>query len=249
MSEDLLPQPERIERFAGDLVAYLRSLFPMRFYSGEAWADLYCAAALLRLADMAESVLVHMPHRRDLDAAAALRSMYELAVTVCWVLAAPEERKELWEGEALIQQLRSHNDLATFGETLLDQREVQAGEAARGMPALTDRASQVDEYWTGRVDGLQPRNHLLSFRGLYIAVYRLGSQPTHGSIASLIPYIDQQPRRFEVRSHARDLSPVLYALVSPLLSITMVIAASRFRAIDTDRVRGLNDSATTGGGL
>lgn len=170
MTDGVLPAADRIERFTGELVAYVRSLYPMRFYGGEAWANLYTSAALLRLADMAEAVLVHMPQRRDLDAAASLRSMYELVVTVCWVFAAPEERKELWEGEALIQQLKLHNDLAAFGERLLDEREIQAGSSARGMPPLTERARQADEYWSDRVDGLHPGDHLLSFRGLSLCI-------------------------------------------------------------------------------
>lgn len=127
MTPDVLPAEDRIERYAGELVAYVRSLFPMRFYQGEKWWTLYVATALLRLADMADAVLANLSARRDLDAVGAVRSMYELTVTVAWVLADPEHRKELWEGEALIQQLRLHNDLANFGETLLAPAEIQAG--------------------------------------------------------------------------------------------------------------------------
>jgi hypothetical protein len=249
MSSGVLPSADRIDHFAGELIAYVRSLYPMRFYTGETWADLYASAGVLRLADMAESVLAHMPDRRDLDAAAALRSMYELVVTVCWVLAAPQDRKELWEGEALAQQLKLHNDLARFGETLLDAEQVQEAKNARGMPALADRAAQADEYWSGRVDGLHPGGHLLSFRGLYVAIYRLGSQPTHASIASLLPYVDEQRRRFAVRQPTHDTSPLVYALVAPLLAIALMVAATRFRAIDGDRVRELNDAATAAGPL
>lgn len=249
LSSGALPAADRIDHFAGKLIAYVRSLYPMRFYSGESWADLYASAALLRLADMADAVLAHMPARRDLDAVAALRSMYELVVTVCWVLAAPQERKELWEGEALAQELKLHNDLARFGETLLDAEQLEDGKNARGMPALADRAAQADAYWSTRVEGLHPGDHLLSFRGLYIAVYRLGSQPTHASIASLLPYIEQQARRFAVRQGEPDTSTVVYALVSPLLSIAVMVAATRFRAVDGDQVRKLNDAATAAGPL
>lgn len=116
VTSNVLPAEDRIERYTRDLVAYVRSLFPMRFYAGEKWWTVYTAAALLRLTDMADAVLVHLPQCRDLDAAAALRSMYELAVTVAWVLIDPERRTELWQGEARAQELKLHNDLATFGE-------------------------------------------------------------------------------------------------------------------------------------
>jgi hypothetical protein len=42
---------------------------------------------------------------------------------------------------------------------------------------------------------------------------------------------------------------VVYALVSPLLSIAVMVAATRFRAVDGDQVRKLNDAATAAGPL
>jgi hypothetical protein len=136
MAEDVLPAEDRIAHCTGELIAYVRSLFPMRFYSGEKWWTLYTSAALLRMADMADSVLAHMPARRELDAWAALRSMYELAVTIAWLLIEPVARKQLWEGEALIQQLKLHHDIATFGESLLTSAQVASAQASQGMPAL-----------------------------------------------------------------------------------------------------------------
>lgn len=242
----MLPGDDRIERYNGELVGYVRSLFPMRFYQGEKWSTMYMATALLRVADMAEAVLAHLPARRDLDAAAAVRSLYELAVTVAWVLADPEPRKELWEGEALVQQLKLHNDLAGFGETLLSVGQQQAAANAKGMPPLTQRAGEADVHWATRVRGLHAASHLLSFRGLYNVIYRLGSQPTHGSIASLLPYIDQEPNRYVVRPLKPD-NRVPYALVSPLLAITLTIAATRVTWIDEAKVRQLNDLACASG--
>lgn len=238
-----LPGKDRIEHYVRELVAYVRSPFPMRFYSGEAWWTLYTAAAVLRLADMAESVLAHMADRRDQDASAALRGMYELAVTVTWILIDPEHRKAQWEGEALIQQLRLHNDLATFGENLLTSSEVESAEGAVGLPPLTNRAEESDIHWAPRVAGLHAPGHLLSFRGLYNAIYRLGSQSTHGSIASLLAYIRQEPTRFVVQPPEPE-SNLPFALVSPLLSMTLIVVATQVRWIDEAKVRALNDAAT-----
>lgn len=238
-----LPDEDRIEHYVGELVAYVRSHFPMRFYSGEAWWTLYTAAAVLRLADMSESVLAHMADRRDQDASAALRGMYELAVTVTWILIDPEDRKAQWEGEALIQQLRLHNDLATFGENLLTPSEVTSAEGRTGLPPLTNRAEESDVHWAPRIAGLHAPGHLLSFRGLYNAIYRLGSQSTHGSIASLLAYIRQEPTRFVVQA-PEPTSALPYALVSPLLSMTLIVVATGVPWIDEAKVRELNDAAT-----
>lgn len=238
-----LPDEDRIEHYVGELVTYARSHFPMRFYGGEAWWMLYTAAAVLRLADMAESVLAHMADRRDQDASAALRGMYELAVTVTWILIDPEHRKAQWEGEALIQQLRLHNDLAAFGGNLLTSADVESAKGAVGLPPLTNRAEESDVHWAPRVAGLHAPGHLLSFRGLYNAIYRLGSQATHGSIASLLVYIRQEPARFVVQP-PEPASNLPYALVSPLLSMTLVIVATQVLWIDEVKIRALNDAAT-----
>jgi Family of unknown function (DUF5677) len=246
MTDEVLPSEERIARHTGELVGYVRSLFPMRFYGGEKWWTLHVAAAVLRLADMADAVLAHMPARRDQDASAALRSMYELVVTVSWVLIYPENRKELWEGEALIQQLKLHNDLAAFGEALLTPAEITSAQSATGMLPLTTRAEQSDAHWSQRIHGLHAPGHLLSFRGLYNVIYRFGSQPTHGSIASLLPYIEQEPTRFAVRSPERD-SVLPYALVSPLLAMALIVVSSEVKWIDGDKVREINDKASQPG--
>jgi hypothetical protein len=181
---EALPQTDRIEYYTRELVQYTRDRFPQRFYGGESWSSMYTAAAILRLTDIVDSVLAHPPARRDQDAWAALRGMYELAVTTVWVLAEPETRKFLWEGEAKKQQLKLHNDLLLVGETLLSDSEITEAKAAAGRPVLANRASAADAHWPSRVRGLHPAGGLLSFRGLYTVIYRTGSQPTHGSIAS-----------------------------------------------------------------
>lgn len=247
------PAEDRIERYTGELITYTRSLFPMRFYKGEKWWTLYTAAAVLRLADISDSVLAHMTPRRDLDASSALRSMYELGVTVTWILIDPEARKPLWEGETQIQQLKLHNDLASFGVPLLNSKELSDAQAAkdahREPPPLHNRAEESDDYWHTRIEGLHAPGNLLSFRGLYNAIYRLGSAQTHGTIASLLPYVEQHSNRFVVRQAQPTSGTVPYALVSPLLAITLTVAASKVEWIDADKVRDLNNKACAPGSV
>src|SRR4051794_3734064 len=164
-----LPSEARITEHLGEMVRYIHSRYPMRFYQGEKWWTVHASAAALRMADMADATLAHITDHRDQEAAAALRNLYEMVVTLVWVLIDPIERRHHWEGEALIQQLKLHNDLATFGETLLDPSEIAAGRSATGMPPLVNRAKECDEHWVQRVAGLHADGHLLSFRGLYIA--------------------------------------------------------------------------------
>jgi hypothetical protein len=195
------------------------------------------------MADMADATLVHMSAHRDQDAAAALRNLYEMVVTLVWVPIDPIERRHRWEGEALIQQLKLHRDFATFGETLFDPQEIAAGRAATGMPPLANRAKECDEHWAPRVPGLYDDGHLLSFRGLYNAIYRLGSQSTHASVASLNPYVKRESRRLVV-APPDDSTTLPYALISPLLAMALSVLATEVKWIDGKNVREINDRAT-----
>jgi hypothetical protein len=112
----------------------------------------------------------------------------------------------------------------------------------RSRPAPTRLTS------TGRrgFQGSHAPGHLLSFRGLYNAIYRVGSQPTHGSIASLLPYRDQESNRFVVRQPKSE-STLPYALVSPLLAMTLTVVSSEVKWIDEPKVRAINDAACASG--
>jgi hypothetical protein len=165
------------------------------------------------------------------------------------MLTDPKANQSLWEGETLIQQLRLHNDLATFGEELLNQREIDAAKAARGMPGLADRALSADTHWADRIEGLHAPGHLLSFRGLYNVIYRVGSQTAHGSIAGIAPFIEEAPRRFIVRRPTPADPGLPYALVCPLLTILLTVVADTVKWIDKTKVQALNDLACLPGPL
>jgi hypothetical protein len=84
---------------------------------------------------------------------------------------------------------------------------------------------------------------LLSFRGLYNAIYRRGSRPVHGSIASLVPYIARESNRLVVSEVSGQLGLLDYALVSPPLAMTLTVVGGEVRWIDVPKVRELNDRA------
>jgi hypothetical protein len=112
------------------------------------------------------------------------------------------------------------------------------------MPALVDRAQECDDRWASRVHGLHGPGHLLSFRGLYNSIYRLGSQSTHASIASLGPYVTQTANRFVVAPPVQGDATLPYALVSPLLAMALTVLATEVKWIDGEKIREINDRAT-----
>jgi hypothetical protein len=99
----LYPPPRQLIRINREFVAFVRTGYPRRFWGTPIGPrDAIIAAALLRLADTLESLMLLLPRRKDLDAAVLLRSMFEQMIRLCWVLISPLERIDRWEGYTAI---------------------------------------------------------------------------------------------------------------------------------------------------
>lgn len=255
-----------VRKALAGLVAIVRDRLPMRYYRGETWWSLYTAASLVKMADTVDSILLLKTEAHNLDAQTLLRSLYEQVVSLAWIGVDPAVRQPRWLGQARWEELRLHNDAVNFGERLMSPDEIGSAKKLLGigtfetdscgrrrrrktplpdriLPPLTDRAREADEYWVNRVSGLHASDHLLGFRGLYLGVYRIGSQPTHGSMAALELYFKKERSRYVVQRAAPGPELTWY-LVAPLFGIALMIAAQQVNWIDEARVRELVDQAT-----
>jgi hypothetical protein len=235
--------PTKLRRVNRGFVRYVRANFPMRFYSGEPWWTLYAAAALLRMCDTVDGMMLLMARRKDGDALILLRSLYEQVVLFAWVAIDPDDRHRQWEGESNKEMLKLHNEALKYGETLLSAAEIAVCEAATGTPPVAEMAHEVDQYWPSQVRGLYASGHLFSFHGLYQSIYRIGSRPAHATLESLEPYVRRAPYPPTV-AERKDDSMLWYSLAAPLLGLGLVIASHRFRWLDETRVRRFVDRAT-----
>jgi Family of unknown function (DUF5677) len=268
----MLPSPEQIHSASAELVALARSHLPLRVYGGEPWWALFRKQAIVRLADTVESSMQLMRTPHDLDGHILVRSIYEQVVTFAWVAADPDRRVRRWVGEANWEKLKLHNDAVSFGEAILTPEEVEEIKTSLGfpdapppsdadcgrrrrnkpdpervMPGVADRAREADEYSPLRIRGLHPSGHLLGFRGLYLACYRIASRSAHGSSMSLDFYVTFEQPRNRHRVHLADPEQrdmIIWALVAPLFGMALVIAAQSKQWIEEDRVRSLIDLAT-----
>lgn len=265
-ASDPFPSDDVMREATAELVALVRSRLPMRYYGGERWWSMFIAAALVRMTDTVENLLVLMTDDRNLDGQTLLRSLYEQVVTFAWIGIDPDRRQCRWSGHALWDRLRLHNDAQRFGESILTDEEVvdvrkqlgigeeEADDCGstrkrknpypdRIMPSVTDRALEADKHWAGRLPGLHPSDHLLGFRGLYLGVYRVGSQSVHSSMQALEPYLTQDGARCIVGS-ARPGPRLTWAMIAPLFGIALLIAAQQVKWIDEAKVRELVDLGT-----
>ncbi|MGI8801700.1 MAG: DUF5677 domain-containing protein [Solirubrobacteraceae bacterium] len=237
MSEsETFPPPEQMREATAELVGLVRAQLPMRFYAGETWWSIFGSASLVRMCDTVESLIDQMAERRDADAQDLLRSLYDQVVAFAWIAIDPDERHQRWIDDAGAKMFELHTDAAAFGESVLTEDEIVVAEQAGRLPPMIERATEVDEYWGVRAPRLHTGDQL-SFRHLYLQVFRVGSGTT------LEPYITPKERRIVV-DRAREHTLRWYALAAPLLAMALIVASQRFVWLDWEQIGLINDRGT-----
>lgn len=230
------PTTEQIAEGASELVRIVRSQLPMRFYAGETWWSIFGAASLARMCDTVESLMDAMAARRDADAHDLVRSLYDQVVAFGWIAIDPDRRHQRWIDGAGAEMLALHREAEAFGETVLTEDELVVAEQAERLPPMIERAADVDEYWGKRA----PRTHVpdaaVSFRHLYLTLFRVGSGTT------LESHIGPGDRKIVV-DRAREHTLRWYALTPPLFAMALLIASQRFIWLDDDEIHEVNDRA------
>lgn len=220
----------------------------MRFYAREGKWPVCAAAAQLRMCDTVDSIMVLMVAQQLGDARILLRSLYEQVVVFAWVSIDPDTRLERWEGASKKAQLTLHKEALRYGANVLGPDEVAEYSATPGVPSTETMAHEDDRYWPGKVHSLHQAGGLLSFHGLYQAVYRVGSRPTHGAFAALDPYVQVRAYRRPVGSatvtEATEHAMIVYSLAAPLLGIALLIAERRFAWLDESAIQRFVNRAT-----
>jgi hypothetical protein len=229
-----LPSTDMIRKHGGELVAYVRSNFPMRFYAGEQWWSTFAAASVLRMADTVDHIITELGTMSNGDSLTLVRVVYEQGVTLCWVAIDPESHHGRWRAHALASDSKLRADIERFGAKLDPIPEPD--KSAVGLPSMDQRAEESDQHWHGKVAGLHAGTHLFSFRGLYAALYRTASRPAHASYGAVAEYVDDGARPVVVRSPTAS-EPGLAVLAVPLLGMTLAVLASRVQWINEDSVR------------
>ena len=183
---------------AGALMELVTSRLPADFdVTGDhdAW-PLIGHAFWSRMTGTLDSVFRLRPTRRGSDPMTLVRSLYEHTVHFAWLAADPSaERTGEWRRHDLTERLKADNDARSIGVELFTPAQRQAVEAQRdALPGvdslvLANLAAEADDHWEGKVEGLQSRHELRSFRGLYATAYRFQSGLAHPGERSLHPVV------------------------------------------------------------
>jgi hypothetical protein len=141
---------------------------------------------------------------------------------------------------------RFHTDAFKFGQQVLTKKEL--AEVQKGKPdlPLIDMAAAVDEHWDGQLIGFRPPRSnpgdLLTFRGLYVAIYRMGSRAAHVEADSLGPYLDYDVYPKRVYRSRKDEPSIWWPLAVPLYAHALLVCNEQMNWPDPERVKAINNA-------
>jgi Family of unknown function (DUF5677) len=240
------PSNEKTEVAARDLIALVEARLPQRFCGGESYWRFYGAAMIVRMADTVEAMLALMHADYPVDGLILLRALYEEVVGYLWVSVDPKVNFPRWIEGARAWELKMHDDATAYGMEILNEKERALAAGARMLPSLANRAADVDEHWGGRLIGFRPpskeQQGILTFRGLYVAIYRFASRAAHGQPDSLTPYTD--PHVYPARVSRSEPAPdsIWWPLAVPLYAHALLVCHDQLGWPDPERVRTIDDT-------
>jgi hypothetical protein len=127
----------------------------------------------------------------------------------------------------------------------LTPEELKETEGAKRPLPVPAMAAQVDEHWGGRLIGFRPPQKdpgdILTFGGLYVALYRIGSRAAHAQIQALDVYGDflHYPRK--VYRPTTEVS-IWWPIAVPLYAQALLVCHEQLRWPDPDNVRAINNA-------
>ncbi|MEA2407864.1 MAG: hypothetical protein QOE69_1983 [Thermoleophilaceae bacterium] len=197
----------------------------------DAW-PFFGYALLSRTTGTLDSVFRLQPTERGSDAMTLVRSLYEHIVHFAWLSADPSaERIGQWRKHDLTERLKADNDTQSVGVELFTPAQRQNFEAQRdALPGanslvLANLAGEADDYWNGKVEGLQSRHQPRSFRGLYATAYRFQSGLAHPGERSLHPVVqDVTARRKLVKVEDSFEGNGPYGMATTVYALGLLVA-------------------------
>jgi Family of unknown function (DUF5677) len=240
------PTEEKAAEAAGELIGLVEARLPQRFYRENRWRMLG-AAMVVRMADTVRSIVALTALGLDGDAMTLLRALYEQVVIYCWIASKPDDHIRRWISDAEWQQLRLHNDVVAFGQTVLTKREVEKAKKSQKLPDIAQLAEAADEHWSARIAAFRPPKgkpakpeDILNFRGLYVAIYRIASRNTHTKPQALDPYFDFEsyPNVVHLAKHVPTSYP---SLVVPLYAQALLVCHHVLKWPDSELVIAINN--------
>jgi hypothetical protein len=238
------PSNEAVLHASRALIGLVTERLPQRFYREHRWR-MVGAAMIVRMADIVDSLMVLMAGGCGVDSSILLRALYEHVVTYCWISIDRDDNYERWRSGSLYYQRALHNDAKPYGIQVLAPDELEATAGAEKSAAVPEMAKAVDEHWGSRLIGFRPPQKkpgdILTFSGLYVALYRIGSRAAHAQMQSLDVYGDFRHYPREVHRPTTEVS-IWWPIAVPLYAQALLVCYEQLRWPDPDKVRAINNA-------
>jgi hypothetical protein len=209
---------------------------------GVSWPTI-ALAFLARMASTVDAITTLAEHGRVLDGQALLRSLYEHAVTICWIAIDPPKHLPEWMAVSEQKYRALYHDAKRFGH------EIMSAEAADqlGTPErkwqLDKRAEEVDDFWSPRIDAFRPPSWdsegLLTFRGMYLGIFRPASRIVHAEPWSIDPLYRVSRSQVVVTEENYSFDPLPLSI--PLMALCLLVHRHHFGWPDEEQAKGLSD--------
>ena len=239
------PTNRAVKRAVKELVALVYAHLPTRFYSGSRAWDAPGMAMIVRMADTVQSMVALMDAELPIDGLVLLRALYEQVVIYCWVSIDPEAHQERWIENAHHWLGKLHKDALDYGQEILSPENYALANASKKLPNLPSLAGAVDEYWASRIIGFRaPRTapgDILTLRGLYVVIYRIGSRAAHAQPDSLDPYSDFRRRPYRVNRPNKGEASIWWPLAVPLYVQALLVCEAQLGWPDAELVKAVNN--------
>jgi hypothetical protein len=187
-------------------------------------------------------------HRRGkaADGQILLRVILEHATTFCWIAIDPTPNVAEWRRWDDYRSKKTHNDAARFGiKVLTDEKLAEIGDPPkpRGVDQL---AEAVDRHWSKCEPAFRDEG-ILTFRGLYSAIYRRTSKLVHPTQEGMERHSELSDDEATISAEERPGSPPdLPELGLAAMGFALIVYAHHFDWPDPDVianiVRGLAPS-------
>jgi hypothetical protein len=220
---------EQLANGNADFQKLVGERLPRAFGKGLSW-PLVANGFLARTAAILDSVTALIERGRRADAEVALRTQYITVATFCWLAIDPESHRDAWQRGSEAQWGKFDREARLRNMGVIDA-ETAAGLSTKKMKPLDQRADDIDAYWPNQIPAFRTATDggtgVLSFRGLYTAIFRPASRIAHAEVDALESNLRVRPTQIVVSmTEPPKFSRAAFAM--PLTALVLLVYDHHF---------------------
>lgn len=235
------PDPDAIIQATGRLTGLVAQQMPRNIAPGRAHWDYYGPAMISRMLDLVESVQALMQADRAVDGAVLVRVLYEHVVKFCWISIDPTTNYDRWRDDARRWDTKLMNDAIGLG---VAPGVVADANQFNQLPDTAQQADQIERHWGAKIAEFPSPTTgpqvLVTFRGMYLPVYRSGSEPVHARPEILDAYNDRGSDLWQMGPGAGSKT-LFWPLIVPLFAWALLVCNDQWDWPDRGEVMAANN--------